>query len=191
VKFNRISVLIGTVVLLALGGAAAYYVGMNKGSQTSGQTREPQQVPVMGKQAKWTTQATYGNWEMRCHAGAAGKKTCIGLLEVVDAKKHQMILGWLVGLNAKGGLSTTLQTPTGVLIGRGVDMQLGTSAVRHLGYNICGARGCEASVAMDNAFVSDLEGAGKATITLYTGNGKAVNIGIPVKGADQMIKSFQ
>lgn len=190
-KLSPISMLAIGIVLLALVGGGAYYFGINKGRQATEEAGEPRQIPVMGQQANWTTAATFGNWQLRCRDNTEGKKVCIGVLEVVNTKNRQLILGWLVGLNAKGGLSTTLQTPTGVLVGRGVDMQLGSSAVRHIGYSACGARGCEASSTMDDTFVNDLVGADKATITLYTDAGKALNIGIPVKGADQIVKSFQ
>ena len=192
-KFNRISMLAGGLVLLVAIAAIAFYAGLRAGRHETQAAREPQQVPIMNNQARWSTQATYDNWQMRCRDGAttADKKSCVGLLEVINTQKHQLILGWLMGLNGKGGLTTTLQTPTGVLVGRGLDMTLGTSGPRHFTYSTCGQNGCEASMEMDDVFISDLIGADKAQITIYTTDGKAVNIGIPVKGADKVVETFQ
>lgn len=193
-KLNSIYTLLGGLAVLVAVAVIAFYAGVRHGrhSAEDANAAGPHEVMPGAAQQQWATAATYGNWQMRCHAGAVGdKKSCVGVLEVIDAKKHQLILGWLMGLNGKGGITSTFQTPTGVLVARGVDLQLGNSAVRHLDYSACGANGCEASLVMDDSMIADAEAADQAKITLYAANGKAVNLGIPVKGVNQVVDTFK
>ena len=193
-KLDSTYTLLGGLVLLAAVATIAYYTGFHQGSRNAADANAgPHEVMPGAIRQQWATVATYGNWQMRCHAGAAAsdKKSCVGLLEVIDTKKHQLILGWLMGLNGTGGITSTFQTPTGVLVARGVDLQLGNSAVRHLDYGACGASGCEASLPMDGRFIGDAEAADQAKITLYAANGKAVNLGIPIKGVDKVVETFK
>ncbi len=193
-KFNSIYAWLGGFAVLVAVAVIAFYAGERHARHSADEANAagPHEVMPGAAQQQWATAATYGNWQLRCRAGAAAdKKSCVGVLEVIDTKKHQLILGWLMGLNGKGGITSTFQTPTGVLVARGVDLQLGKSAVRHLDYSACGASGCEASLVMDDSAIADAEAADQAKITLYAADGKAVNLGIPIKGVDKVVESFK
>ena len=134
---------------------------------------------------------TFGSWQVRCQNGNAATKLCTAVLEVVDNKSKQVLMAWIVGPDPKGGLQTVFQTPSGVLVGNGIDIKIANAATRHLNYMSCMPQQCTAVAPMDEAFVKEALAAPKADVTVYAANGKAVAFGIPVTGFDKALAAIR
>ena len=135
----------------------------------------------------------YDSWSLTCHdtVGTGAKKTCSARLQVVDQKSRQTLLAWVIGRDNKGVLTTVLQTPTGVLIDKGVEIKLGDGATRRMEYLLCLAQRCEASGAMDAAIIKEIRAATSATVTIYATDGRAITFSMTIKGIDKVMATLE
>jgi invasion protein IalB len=82
----------------------------------------------------------------------------------------------------------TQNSPAGLSLGKGLELKLGTGAVRRLNYVACDPQRCEASIAMDDALVKEATAAPSATITIYSRNETALTINVAsLKGIDKAL----
>jgi invasion protein IalB len=139
-----------------------------------------------------TETITYDNWTVTCRdtIGGTAKKVCSAMLQIVDQKQKSVIFAWLIGRNAEGALLTVMQTPTGVLIQKGLELKVDNANVRRLNYSSCATESCEASAVMDDGFNKEMIAGQTATATVYAVNGQGVNFNIPLKGIDKAIASI-
>ena len=185
----------GVAVLFVAAAGGAYYVGTLRSSPQAQPAQpqaadQPQQAPNQpaAPVIQWQTVATYGSWEARC-ATPPGRTTqlCTAVLQVVNNQNKNVLMSWIIGPDEKGGLQTIFQTPTGVMIGNGVDVKMGTAAARKFSFQSCGPQQCTASGPMNDAFVKEVTASERANITLTAANGQELNFGIPVSGFDKAL----
>lgn len=138
---------------------------------------------------QWDTVGTFGSWQVRCQKN--NNKICTAVLEVIDNDKKQVLMAWLIGPDQRGGLQTALQTPSGVLVGNGIDIKLANAPARHLNYLSCLPQQCTAVSPMDEAFIKEALAAPKADVTVYAANGKSLAFGIPVTGIDKALAAIR
>lgn len=156
------------------------------------QVSAPAAATAQGNASRWEKAATFGVWEVRCRKDAQGQaKGCYGILEVKDAKRNQILLAWVIGRNGKGELGTTIQTPGGVLLPRGVDVTLGEGKPQNFVYESCSPRGCLASAPLTDAFVEQAKTAKNAKLTIVGINGKATTFTIPLDGFDKAVAAVK
>jgi len=169
-----IAMIAGGVVFLLAAAGGAYYVGTLNSSAPA-----PRTV------------GTFGSWEARC-ATPPGRtaQICTAVLQVVNNQNKNVLMSWIVGPDDKGALQTVFQTPTGVMIGNGVDVKVDNAAVRKISFQACGPQQCTATGPMNDAFIKEISGADKANITLTAANGQALNFGIPVGGFDKALAAI-
>jgi invasion protein IalB len=189
---------LGAVFLIAAAGGA-YYVGTLSASSQAQQAQAParpaqQQAPARpaAPAVQWRTVGTFGSWEARC-ATPPGRTTqlCTAVLQVINNQNKNVLMSWIVGPDDKGALQAVFQTPTGVMIGNGVDVKLGNAAVRKISFQTCTPQQCTATGPMNDAFVKEITGAERANITLTAANGQALNFGIPVAGFDKALAAIK
>lgn len=138
---------------------------------------------------------SFNNWTLTCRealpaaGAAAGKKACWGSMRVTDAKSQQVVLVWLIGRDARNVATTSVQTPTGVVVREGVTVALGRNTHR-LAFDWCDQNGCEAAGAFDAAFARDLSLAKEATIAFRSRDGRQVTVKVPVAGADRLLAAL-
>jgi invasion protein IalB len=180
----------GLVVFLVMrspvsgGGTTA----ADNGSRSTNAAPAANSASAGGGQIAWNTVATYGSWQVRCQQQNA--KICNALLQVIDNNKRTM-MAWIVGPDGKGMLQTVLQTPPGVMVATGIDVKIGTAAVRHVNYISCLSQGCTAAAPMDAVFVKDMTQAAKADVVVYDSNGRSLDLGIPLNGFDKAVAALR
>ena len=191
--------ILGAAFAIGALGVAAYAVLAPMGA--TAQQRPPASAKPAPAPAPSSTQRietiTYEFWTLTCRdAVGGGKKICSAVLTIQAAEqgRRQVLGAWTIGRNGEGHLMTVLQTPQvelGVLIEKGVEFKLGTAAPRKLNYVTCSTRQCESSLMMDAGVVKDALAAPNATITIYSTDGKAININMTsIKGTDKVMAAI-
>ena len=124
--------------------------------------------------------------------GGASKsnKACSAILQVVDQKQNSVIFSWIIGRNAEGALVTVLQSPTGILIQKGVELKIDNGKARLLNYSACITQHCESTLVMDDSFNREAIAGQNATATIYGTDGQGININFPLKGIAQAMESI-
>ena len=128
----------------------------------------------------------FENWVVTCREFLAPKKRdCAALLQVNQANNNQTIFTWTFGLDATNHPIAVLQTPTGVMIGPGVELRLEKAQPRKVPYTACDNGRCTATMTVDSNLVRDMMAAANAEIVIQAVNGSKLQFNIPLKGFDK------
>ncbi len=84
--------------------------------------------------------------------------------------------------DGKGGLIGIWQTPTGVMVNRGIVLDAGTPKPIAIPFEFCGQGACEATGNLAPDFLDSLAKAQKASATIYGRGDKGLNFPLSVKG---------
>ena len=151
------------------------------------------QAPAAANVPRRTETITYGAWVVTCSDTIEknSKKTCSGILEVVEQKQRRVLLAWIIGRDPQGTLRTVIQTPTGVRIANGVVLKLGKGPQRTLPYTACESQRCEASMAMDDAMIKDALASHETVLTIVTIDGRDINFKMDIGGIDKVFADLR
>jgi invasion protein IalB len=137
-----------------------------------------------------TEVTTYDSWSVTCTdtVEKVTKKVCRGVLQVAGQNPRRVVFGWIIGRDAKGVLRTAIQTPTGVQIPKGVGIRLGDQPVKTIAYTSCIPQRCEAAIDLDAAAMKkEAAVSSDAVATIYTADGRGVNLKFSIKGIDNVL----
>jgi invasion protein IalB len=193
-----INIIFALIAIAGVGFGAYEYGQLHSGTSTTqaAETTAPQAAAAPASAQKpapdrtWFTKATEGNWKLRCRAQPEPvdmSKSCIGLIDVVNTKTKQLVLAWMIGTNKTGGLSMTFQTPTGVIVASGLGLVLDSGETHRYPFAACGSQACQATTAMDDALIAELQKAAQAHVLLTLASGQGISINMPVNGADKIL----
>jgi invasion protein IalB len=130
-----------------------------------------------------TKQEAYGDWIYTCLEVPQSKEIrCSIAQHLSDAKSKALIFLWRIAEDGKGGLIGIWQTPTGVLLSRGITLDAGTPKPIAIPFQTCNGGRCQAVANLAPDFLKMLAKSEKATATVFASNGKGVNLTISVKG---------
>lgn len=121
---------------------------------------------------------TFGAWRVFC-VEDKGDKRCTMTQARALAQSKQLAVAWSVARSPKGKAVNTLILPTGVSIPEGVRVGVGGKTPSTIGYSVCGARACQASVILDD---SVLTSEGILNISYVRANKQLVQAQIELKG---------
>jgi invasion protein IalB len=139
-----------------------------------------------------TETTVYDRWTVTCQEtlGSGAKKTCSAALRVVD-QNQQLVILWEIGRTTDGKIKALMQTPTGVMVQKGVDLKVGDAAVGKLDYAACVPQNCEAAGAMDDPLIKKIEAAPEMVVTIHAKDGRDVNFKFPLKGIDKAVAAVR
>jgi invasion protein IalB len=141
------------------------------------QPPQPQRTEIL-RFENWTASCNYYN-------EGAKKQECAARLQVQQSGTNQILLSWIVSANDKKQFVSELQTPTGVAIAPGVEIEFDKKTKHTLTYESCDTGHCTATAVMDNTFIRDLSAAQNAQVAVHAMNGQTLNFDFPVKGFDK------
>jgi invasion protein IalB len=157
-----------------------------------------QSKPAAAPVSKHAESVNFDHWVVSCQ-DVGGKSACSGNLRVLGPDKRPIAI-WQIGSDKDGRLVNVIQVPTGlaikskegkvssgILMKNGVEMKLGSAAVRHLNYVACNQQLCEAAAPIDDAFVKEAAGAASSTVTVFTSDGTPVPLTFPSAGLDKAL----
>lgn len=135
-----------------------------------------------------TTTQTYGGWSVVCNDSGDGQKPiCTANYRVINTQTNSNILVWLIGRNAEGALLSEFLTLTDLLIQPGVVVTLEGAAPVKAEFVECMTNSCKARLEMTPEFVQQLKTAEKVTLDLVRLDGKVVQFGMDIRGADKAL----
>jgi invasion protein IalB len=152
------------------------------------QTQQQQQQPPAPVPQR-TEIVRFENWTVTCQEFAEGtpKKTCGAQLQVQQTGTNQTLLAWTVSINDSKQFVTVMQTPTGVAIAPGIELQPEKAAKRKLAFESCEPGRCTANFTMDAAMLREITAAPSAQVVIFAVNGQTVQFSFPIKGFDKAI----
>ena len=139
-----------------------------------------------------TETINYGSWTVTCREAIdkSSKRTCSGVLQMIDQQRRQVLLTWIIARDPQGLLRTVIQAPTGVLVQKGIELKLGKSPMRTVPYLACEPQRCEATMTMDDAMVKDSMASQEAVATIFATDGRGINFTLPITGVDKVFASI-
>jgi invasion protein IalB len=149
------------------------------------------QAPAAQPEPIRTEIVKHDNWTVTCREFADKKRSCSGVLQVVQAQNNQTLFVWIIGKNSDGKVMSVLQTPTGVAIAPGVEVKLTRGAARKAVYVNCETNRCEATMDIDEAFSRDASASDNVEATIYSTTGQGVKFTLPFKGFDRALAAVR
>ena len=133
-----------------------------------------------------------GDWIFNCGMNPqTSRKQCTIAQQLTDKKTQSVVFAWLIGDDGQGNLVAVWQTPTGVLVNRGVVIDVGTEKPIAVPFTSCISGRCEAVANLAPDFVNTLMRATKATATVYTVTGEGLTFSLSVDGLAQAIDAVK
>ena len=178
-------------VLGCVGVGAAFLTGALSFSDSSDAAPAPAPVtkaPTVAAPApppgapKVSKEKTYGDWVYSCLTFADGKVQCAIAQTLSDSKTKRPVFLWRIAEDGNGGLVGIWQTPTGVVVKRGIVLDAGTPKPIAIPYEYCGTGGCEATGNLAADFLASLAKAQKASATIFARDGKPITFPLSVNG---------
>jgi invasion protein IalB len=147
--------------------------------------------PTENTTVRTETTTTYDQWVVTCRQNASDPKSCTAVLRVVQAPNQTVVLLWQIDKNKDGAIQSALQTPTGVLVQKGVEFKVGEQTISKLDYMACTPQNCEATGALDEALASKFNSLSEVTVTIHAKDGRDINFKFPIKGIDKTIAAVR
>jgi invasion protein IalB len=133
-----------------------------------------------------------GDWLFNCSTSPqTSVKRCSIMQQLSDQKSKSVVFAWLIGDDGKGNLVGVWQTPTGVLINRGVTLDVGTDKPIAVPFTACITGHCEAVANLAPDFVETLIKAEKATATIFAVSGQGLTFNLSVRGLSDGIAALK
>jgi invasion protein IalB len=125
----------------------------------------------------------FDSWLVTCDDFESPKKSvCQARLQVVQTNTKQVLLEWTVWVSDNRQIQTRLQTPTGVNIPAGVDLQPDKGPTRKLSFESCETGFCRAGMVLDSDAVRDISSSETAQVTIEASTGDKARFNFAVKG---------
>ena len=133
-----------------------------------------------------------GDWIFNCGTNPQNsRKTCTIAQQLTDKRTQSVVFAWLIGDDGQGNLIAVWQTPTGVLVNRGVVIDVGTERPIAVPFTSCISGYCEAVANLAPDFIDLLAKAQKASATVYTLAGEGLTFSVSVNGLAQAIDAVK
>lgn len=164
-----------------------------KAAQRGQSQPKPQQVAEnrAASAALPADMTVHGRWTVTCQDASSGaKKACSAAIRIVDSRQ-QIVIFWEIGRAANGTLVASMQTPTGVLVQKGVDLKVGDAQVGKFDYAACVPQNCEAGGAIDDTLLKTITSASEMMVTIHAKDGRDVNFKFPIDGIDQALAAIR
>jgi invasion protein IalB len=133
-----------------------------------------------------------GDWIFNCGTNPqSSRKQCTIAQQLTDKRTQSVVFAWLIGDDGDGGLVAVWQTPTGVLVNRGVVVDMGIKRPIAVPFTSCISGHCEAVANLAPDFIHTLMNATKATATVFTLNGEGLTFSLSVDGLAEAIDAVK
>lgn len=156
-----------------------------------GEAANAQAAKDEGKSVSTTT-TQYQHWTLTCRevAGAKPPKTCAAALRVVGTDKKLVLLLELTR-GKDGAVEAVMQTPTGVLVKKGVELKIGDKVEGKLDYLACVPQNCEATATLDEALRKKLSATKEVAVLLHSRDGREIQFKFPIEGIDKAMAALR
>lgn len=134
----------------------------------------------------------YGDWSYSCTAPTASlPSVCSIQQQLSDPQTRGVVFIWRILRQDSGTLVSDWQTPTGILVNRGLVLEVGTPQPVTLPYTSCTNQHCDAIANLAPDFVGGLATTAAAKATVYGLNGTGITFTFSVKGLKEGLDALQ
>lgn len=153
-----------------------------------------------------TESINFNAWSVTCQeaVGTGAKKTCVASLRVLSSDGRIVLLNWQIGYGRDRRMMSAFQVPLGlsvrdenqqatrgILVKDGLDIKIGASPVKRIGYSTCDLQVCEAALPLDEALTKLVSAASAVTVTAYAADGRPIPLSFDAKGVDKAIEAIR
>jgi invasion protein IalB len=179
-------------VLLAGTAAVAFMMLPVEAASAASKNKYAGPAKSETSQANVHTESTvYDGWTVLCQEKAgAPKPVCVAQMRVVEPGKKTIVVFWQIARAADGGMTSLIQTPTGVQVQKGVEIKLDEGQPRKYDFSSCVPQNCEAVTTLDEAMIKDIKGATTVVFTVASKDGRQVSFKAPLKGVDKALDAL-
>lgn len=133
-----------------------------------------------------------GDWLVNCGTNPqTTRKQCTMTQQLTDKRTQSVVFTWLIGDDGAGNLVAVWRTPTGVLLNRGVVIDVGNDKPIAVPYTSCAPGQCEAVANLAPDFIDTLARAQSARATVFTVNGEGMTFALSVNGLAQALDAVK
>ena len=127
-----------------------------------------------------TVKSRHGDWQVECRAPPPGARNeiCAAVQQVTDEDNQNVGLAAMVQKFSDGKITLRVITSLGVLLDKGLGVQIDDRYERTVAFNRCFPAGCQAQLPLDAPMVAKLR-TGK-TLMLIIYRTQEAGIGIPI-----------
>jgi invasion protein IalB len=173
----------GSIPILARQNGPAAPATAAAGQPPAQQAQVPAQPANAGPQPTVVARETYGDWIYTCIKMPAGDETRCGIIQQLSQSgTGASVFLWRIAQDGKGGMIGEWETPTGIIVGRGITLDAGTEKPIVIPFQACTQGGCVAIANLAPDFVDTLSRAQAATAVVYPIGGQGVRLTLSVKG---------
>lgn len=131
-------------------------------------------------------------WSKRCVTESDARENCFIEQYAVAMPTNTVLLNILVGFLAPEGKPRLIMTaPLGVLLAPGLVMSIDSGKPVTLPFESCQAGGCRMVADLDQSSLDQFRRGDKMTVRFVTGDRKAIDIPVPLKGFDAAQKQLK
>jgi invasion protein IalB len=173
--------IIGGVVLVALVGVAAFLAGQRYAPTSVAPSATGPGAATARERFVRLPPQKFESWVLNCIRGPRGGQRCGLSLSVVDQSRTHLMFRLDVLRSAKGPAMVVVAPPS-TLLTAGFTVTPEKAQPVTMPFTRCMPRACEALYILSDAFKQGLSAASTARIHFVMGNGRPVDLQIPVKG---------
>jgi invasion protein IalB len=183
--------LVAVLVLLAGGLGLAFYTGLltTAGQRApapapAGQAGQPgQQQTVAAPQPTVVKREAIGDWIHLCVQFPGNNQVRCGISQQLNnAQSGTGVFLWRIVQDGNGGFVGEWETPTGVVVGRGITLDAGTEKPITIPFQACTQSGCIAVANLAPDFLVAISKAQQASAVVVPIGGQGVRLNLSVKG---------
>lgn len=127
-------------------------------------------------------------WNKRCEA--KDKKKCEIFQQLVEANSKSRVAEFAISPETAKGASGVIVLPLGILLEKGVGMQIDNGKIYRFNVRYCTAAGCFAYVNLEKTLMTSMKSGGTAKFIFLAGNGQNVNLLLSLKGFNKAIEQL-
>lgn len=133
-----------------------------------------------------------GDWLLNCGTNVqTARKQCTMTQQLTDKRTQSVVFTWLIGDDGAGNLVAVWRTPAGVMLNRGVVIDVGNQQPIAVPYTSCASGQCEAVANLAPDFIDTLSRAARARATVYTVGGEGLTFALSVHGLAQALDAVK
>lgn len=134
--------------------------------------------------AQQKVRSTHGDWEMRCDQPAGAQSEQCVVMQFVTAEDRENVGLAVIALKTADGKVRLLRVlaPLGVLLPRGLGIQVDNVDLGMANFVRCLPNGCVAEISMDDALLDKLKSGTKATFVIFQTPEEGIGIPISLEG---------
>lgn len=189
-----------TVIFMSIGllGAGLFFINKVDAQQEATvpvPASKTDNVPLVETEASKpdaVTSIDVESWILSCRdiVGESDKKQCSASNRIVNQESGQVLFVWLVGKNTEEKLVSTFQTPTGIFIAPGLELQLNGPDVHKVDYTACDAQRCVANILMNDKFVAELKNTKELSAKIISVTGHNILFKIDTAGIEEVLATI-